>query len=241
VTRDDWMRRLGPLYSGAVALVRSTPLRWPASIAAPPDEPRASIWIVAVGALTGLAAYLVAVAADAVLPGPLSALLGLATLTFASAAITERGVVQRIDGNAVAAPSVLAILVLVFGSLVRGAAIVLVPADRWLGAFTAAALVGRWAAVFLQSLGDPIVDEEPARSLVVARAPAWLVAAVSAGVLVIAALALGKAGVVAMAVAALLAFAFGVDTQRRDGTLSAPAVATAAAIGELVVLLAATA
>lgn len=238
------MRRLGPLYGGAVALVGSTPLRWPGVHAGGASvERRAPVWIVAVGALIGLVAYAVAIVLDVALPAPLAALLGLAVLTFASAAILERGVVERIDRDAhgAASPSVTAILALVFGALVRGAAIVLVAPDRWLGAFITAALVGRWAAVFLQSIGDPIIDDDAPRSLVVTRAPAWLIAALSAVVLVGAAVALGKAGVIAMAIAAVLAFAVGVDAQRRDGHLSAPVVATAAAIGELVVLLASAA
>src|SRR5690242_10084694 len=36
-SRDDWQRRLGPLYGGAVALVQSTPWRWPAEVG---DAPR---------------------------------------------------------------------------------------------------------------------------------------------------------------------------------------------------------
>ena len=52
--------------------------------------------------------------------------------------------------------------------------------------------------------------------------------------------ALGKAGIVALAVTAGIAFGLGLDAQRRDRGLSAPVVATAAAIGELAMLLVAT-
>lgn len=236
MTRDDWMRKLGPLYGGAVALVHSTPVPGPADLA---SDARTPYWMVAVGAPVGLAAYAVAAVLHALhVPSPLAALLGLAVLTFASAALVERGVVARIDG-ADSPPGVLAILVLVFGVLVRTAAIALVVPGHWLGVFIATPLVGRWCAAFLQAVGDP-VDSDAPRSLVVARSPAWVTAALSAAVLVVTAVALGKAGVVAMAIAALVTFALGIDAQRRDGGLSAPVIATAAAVGELVVLLAAT-
>jgi hypothetical protein len=52
--------------------------------------------------------------------------------------------------------------------------------------------------------------------------------------------ALGKSGVVALALTAIAAFTLGLATQKRDGGLTATTVAVAAAIGELVVLLVAT-
>ncbi len=106
--------------------------------------------------------------------------------------------------------------------------------------FVATAVVGRWAAVFLQSLGDPILDDHSPRSLVATPAPAWLTAALSFGALALVVLALGKAGIVVLALTAAIAFGLGVDAQRRDRGLSSPVVATAAAVGELAVLLIAT-
>jgi hypothetical protein len=41
----------------------------------------------------------------------------------------------------------------------------------------ATAVTGRWAAVFLQALADPILDEDAPRSLVAKPAPVWLIAA----------------------------------------------------------------
>lgn len=268
-TREEWMRRLGPLYGGAVALVHSTPWRWPDSLSRDAltgtgsTEARSPFWVVVLGLPIGLVAYVVAALAYAVgLPSPIAALLGLAMLTFASAALVERGVVERLDGQSrrvadaasaagitglgtSSSPSVLAILVLVFGTLVRAAAIVSVTAvstsSHWLGVFVATALVGRWAAVFLQGLGDPILDDDAPRSLVVTPPPAWLTGALSIGVAAIAGLALGKVGILALVIAAAAAFALGLDAQRRDRGLSAPVVACAAAIAELVVLLAASA
>lgn len=174
------------------------------------------------------------------MPATVAAIVGLAVLSLASAALVERGLIERLDGAHSTAPSVTSILVLVFTTLVRAAAILAIAPGAWLGVLVATALVGRWAAVFLQALGDPIADDDAPRSLVATPAPAWLTAALGIGVAVITIAALGKRGVVALAVTAAIAFALGLDAQRRDRGLSAPVVATAAAVGELVVLLVAT-
>jgi hypothetical protein len=232
------MRRLGPLYGGAVALVHSTSWRWPLSIG---NEARSSFWVVALGLPIGLVAWAAAALIDAAgISVAIAALVGLAILSLASAALIERGVVERIDTVHATGPSVTSILVLVFGTLIRAAAILSVPPADWLGIFVATTLVGRWAAVFLQALGDPILDDDSPRSLVATPAPAWLTAAISIGVATLVIIALGKAGVVALAVTAAVSFALGLDAQRRDRGLSSPVVATAAAVGELVVLLVAT-
>jgi cobalamin synthase len=124
---------------------------------------------------------------------------------------------------------------------VRAAAIVALPPSRWLAVLVATAVVGRWAAMFVQALGEPIDPEDARRSLIAAPAPPWLVAVISLGVAALAILALGKAGLLALALAAIAAFGLGLEAQRRDGRLSPPAVATVAAIGELAVLLVAAA
>jgi hypothetical protein len=95
--------------------------------------------------------------------------------------------------------------------------------------------------MLLQALGDPIPADGARRSLVAAPAPAWLAAAVSLAVCVLTVIAIGKVGVIALAIAALAAFALGLEAQRRDGQLSSPVVAMVAAIGELAVLLVASA
>jgi adenosylcobinamide-GDP ribazoletransferase len=242
-SRDDWQRRLGPLYGGAVALVHSTPWRWPAEVG---DSPRAAGWLVALGAPVGAAAWCIAALAHAAgLPAGVAALLGLAALALGSAALIERGLAERVDHwdgrTGTSAPGVAALLALVLVTLVRAAAIAALPPSRWLAVLIATAVVGRWAAMFVQALGEPIDPDGARRSLVAAPAPAWLVAATSLGVAAIAILALGKAGLLAVALAAITAFGLGLEAQRRDGRLSAPVVATVAAIGELAVLLIAAA
>ena len=237
-TREDWMRRLGPLYGGAVALVHSTAWRWPDAVA---DETRSPGWIVALGAPIGLAAWAIAALAHAAgMPPAIGAILGIAALTVGSAGLVERGLAERIDrwqGNA--RPTTAAVVTLVFVTALRLAAFAEVPTGHWLGVLVATAITGRWAAVFLQAIGDPITEDAP-RSLVATPAPAWLTAALSVAVVAVAVLALGKIGVVALAFAAAFAFGIGLDAHRRDGGLSAPTVAMAAAVGELAVLLTAT-
>lgn len=241
-SREEWQRRLGPLYGGAVALVHSTPWRWPTEVG---EEPRSSGWMVALGLPVGFVAWLVAAAVQGLgVATPVAALLGLAMLSLASAAIVERGVAERVDrwqGEHVqGARSPAALLVVMFATLIRAAAVVFVPPRDWLLVFLATAVVGRWAAAFLQALGDPIVTDGRQRSLVAVPAPLWLTAAVGAAVAALAVLALGKVGLVAVALAALAAFGLGLEAQRRDGGLSAPVVAVAAVIGELLVLVVAT-
>ncbi len=238
-SREDWQRRLGPLYGGAVALVHSSSWRWPTDVR---EDARAPGWVLAVGIPIGIVAYLAAALLRGLyLPPTIDAIAGLGVLSLASAGIVERGLVDRLDRAQARSPSTPAVLVLVFTLLVRAAAIWSVAPAHWLGVFVATALVGRWAAVFPQAIGDPITDDRAPRSLVAAPAPAWLAAAFGLAVASLATLALGRAGLAAVALATVAAFALGVDAQRRDAGLSAPVVATSAALGELFVLLAAAA
>lgn len=239
-SREDWQRRLGPLYGGAVALVHSTPWRWPSEVG---DEARSAGWIVALGVPCGLAAWALArLVLAAGLPVPIAALFGLAMLTLSSAALVERGLAEAIDrwqGQA-RTPGVSAVLVLVFTTLIRAAAILVVPPEQWLWLFVATAVLGRWAAVFLQAIGDPVAVDETQRSLVATPAPAWLIGAISGGVLALVIVAMGKLGLVAMALVAVAVFGVGLASQRRDGGLTPQIVAVAAAVGELAVMLLAT-
>ncbi len=233
------MRRLGPLYGGAVALVHSTPWRWPLEVA---DEPRSPTWIVALGLPIGAIAYIAAALVHAIgMPATLAAVIGLGALAVASAGLVEHGVADRIDRLEGRSPSIRSTLALVFIVLARVAALGAVPPDRWLAVLVATAVIGRWAAIFLQALGDPIGDDDTRRSFIATPAPLWLIAVLGIATAMLAGLALGaKGGVAALALTAAVSFGLGIDAQRRDHGLSAPIVACAAAFGELCVLLVAT-
>lgn len=234
-TREDWQRRLGPLYGGAVALVHSTPWRWPDAVA---DDARSPTWIVALGIPIGLVSWVIsALARGAGMPPVIGAILGIAMLTIASAAIVERGVADRFGAHGQLTSA--SVLALVFLTALRIAAFAAVPPSAWLAVLVASALTGRWAAVFLQAIGDPI-PEGAGRSLVATPAPAWLTAAISIAVAALLVVALGKLGIVALVFVGAAVFVIGLDAHRRDGGLTAPIVATAAAVGELAVLLIAT-
>jgi len=242
-TREDWQRRLGPLYGGAVALVHSTPWRWPTEVG---EDERSAGWVVALGVPIGLCAWAIAALAHAAgIPAPLAGILGLAMLSVGGAALIERGLVERIDhwhgqGRTDRVTTATSALALVLVAIVRAGAVASVDPGQWLLLFLATAVSGRWAAILLQSLGDPIHQLDNRRSLVATPAPAWLTAAISGGVAVLVILSLGKAGIVALALGALAAFGLGLEAQRRDGALSAPVVAFTAAVAELLVLLIAT-
>ena len=239
-TREDWQRRLGPLYGGAVALVSSTSWRWPTEVS---EDTRSPGWVVALGLPVGIGAWAIAALLHAAgLPSAIAAVFGLAALSAGSALIVERGLAQRVD-HWIAAEDrspVGSTFVLVMATVIRALALASLPPSQWLLVFLATAVVGRWSAVFLQAIGDPILGDDHRRSLVATPSPAWLTAAISVAVAALAIFALGKAGIVVLALAAIAAFSLGLEAQKRDGVLSAPVVATAAAIGELIVLLVAT-
>jgi cobalamin synthase len=237
-SREEWQRRLGPLYGGAVALVHSTPWRWPTEVT---DDTRSPGWVVVLGIPIGLFAWVIAAMLKAAgVPIQIAALFGLGALSLASAAIVERGLAERVDewdGRKTGSPA--AVLALVFSTLIRAFAITAIAPTDWLLVFLAAAVVGRWAAIFLQALGDPIAADDR-RSLVATPAPAWLTAAVSLATAALTVWALGKSGIIALALTAIVAFVLGLATQKRDGGLTASTVAVAAAIGEVIVLVVAT-
>jgi hypothetical protein len=232
-SREVWKRRLGPLFGGAVALASSSVLVG-RQLADDDDVPVAG-WLVAVGAALGLCGYAVAVLIHRLGVAPsAAAALGLVVAVLLGGAVVERGVSAYVASAADAATATTAIA----GSLiVRSALVAVIPAERWLWAFPAIWVIGRWAAMFLQAIGDPILDPPP-RSLVTAPPPAWAAAAATAGIAVIAVAGVGWSMVIAMGLAAAAAFGLGLAAQRRRGGLDAGVVALAALAGELITLVA---
>ncbi|HRC55104.1 MAG: hypothetical protein IPI49_18170 [Myxococcales bacterium] len=227
-----WKRRLGPLWGAAVALTSSSVFALPA-LDGRDDSPGAS-WLVGVGVALGLAGYAVAAAATAAgVPSSVGATLGLLAMIFASGACVERATAALLTGAADSATATTAVA----GSLLmRAQLLAALPPSQWLWAFPAACVTGRWAAAFLQGIGDPILDP-PARSLVCAAPPAWELAALTAALAVTGALALGPRMLLALGAAAAVAFGLGLWAQRRRGGLDAEVVGAAALGGEGLALL----
>jgi cobalamin synthase len=124
--------------------------------------------------------------------------------------------------------------------LVRAELLTAIGSAHWLWAFPATLVIGRWAAMFLQAIGDPILDQthgQPPRSLVAAAIPAWAAVAATAAVSVSSVVVLGWSMLVAMGIAAALAFAIGLAAQRSRGGIDAAVVGAAAMAGELATLL----
>ena len=174
------------------------------------------------------------------------AIVGLAMLSLASAALVERGLAERFDrwqGQARSAdPMSRRARARVRDAGARRGGRVVDP-SHWFGVFVATAVAGRWAAVFLQALGDPIARRPRRRARSSRRrTPPWLDrraqrrrrrghrSSRSA-----------RAGIIAMALGRDRSRSRSAShAQRRDRGLSAPGRRDRRAIGELVVLLAAS-
>ncbi len=234
-SREEWKKRLGPLFGGAVALASSSSLGWP-GLGAEEERPSAG-WLLAIGGVIGMAAYgVAALAYRLALPPGAAVTLALVVAILLGAVVVERGLGAYLGRRSERADQAIVTAAVAGSILLRAELLAAIPPNRWLWAFPAAWLIGRWAAVFLQAIGDPILDP-PARSLVVASPPAWVMGAATAVVAAGAVLALGWEMLLAVGVTAVLAFALGLNAQRRRGGIDAAVVGAAAAGGEIVTLL----
>lgn len=244
-SREVWKRRLGPLFGGAVALASSSAMAWPA-LACDDDAPVAG-WMIAVGAALGLAGYAIAALGHGLgLPPAACTALALMTAVLLGGAAVERGFAAYLSRGR--DPAMIATAVA--GSLlVRAQLLAAIAPDRWLWSLLTIWVVGRWAAVFLQAIGDPLLEAEVdprssqrveihRPSLISASPPAWAMLAVTAAVASATVTFLGWTMLLGLAATALLVFAIGLQAQRKRGGIDAAVVATAALTGELVTLLA---
>jgi hypothetical protein len=231
--RDEWMRRLGPLYPGAVALRQTTALRWPPLLdIAGDDLERSAPWMVGLGAAIGAGAYAAAWLVGWLGAAPaVGAVIALAVTVALGAAVVETGWARRVDGWwSGTAPLALVQLV-----VVRAAALLATRPEAWAGVLIAAPLVGRFAALVAQRAG---AIGGGRRDLVVGPV-SWFVLGVVATAVVVATAALAGAGGFAGAViAGAAALALSAWLRRGPG-VGPDDLALAAAIGELAVLVAA--
>jgi cobalamin synthase len=235
--RDEWMRRLGPLFPAMIAVRRTTIVRAPRGLGAIADDlARSAPWMVALGAVTGFVGYATAWLAARWGAQPLlAAALAIAGALIAGGAVIESEAARWAERRAgKSAPVVSAATALIrFGALAQ------IPAGKWLAALIVSELIARWAALLLQRLGDPILDDAERPGLAVGEVSWGVVGAITAAVVAIAAALYGGAGVAAVAAAGAAAFALGLEAQRRDGQPGGDALAAAAAIGGAIALCAA--
>ncbi|MCE9575950.1 MAG: hypothetical protein K8W52_22555, partial [Deltaproteobacteria bacterium] len=176
--RDEWMRRLGPLYPAMLAVRRTTIVRAPGLGAIADDLARSAPWMVALGALTGFVGYAGAWLAARWGASPLLAAgLALAGILIAGGAVVESEAARWAERRAGKSGAVVAATT----ALVRFAALAQVPAGRWLSALVMSELIARWAALLLQRLGDPILDDADRPGFAVGEVSWGVVGAVSLG------------------------------------------------------------
>jgi len=254
--RDEWLRRLGPLYPGAVAIRQTTAMPWPGALRATADDSaRAAPWMVAVGAVVGIGAWLAGWLIGRL--GVVAALQGavaIAALTALSAALLDVGLARSVErwlrrgygdvdaGVVVPAIGPAGTTALLVAGLLRVVALISIRPSAWLGALVVAPLIGRWCALALQRLGQlvepPLGDR---RSLVVGEVGWGSLAIVTVLVSMLAVLGLGWASLLVLLAAGAIAFAIGLAVEKQRGGLDGDTLAAVAAIGEVIALIGAAA
>lgn len=231
------MRRLGPLYPALVALGRTTILRSPPGLrVAGEDLPRTAPWVIAIGVATGFCGWVAAWLPARGGGSPvLAAALAIAAAVAIGGAVVELGALRWAERRAGRAAGVAIGAV----ALVRFGALASVRPGRWLAALVLAELVGRWAALLLQRLGDPILDDAGRPGLSMGEVSWAVVGVASLAVVAASAWMFGWAGVAALVVIAAAAFGLGLEAQRRDGQPDGDTLAAAALLGGTIALVAA--
>lgn len=240
------MRRLGPLYPGAVAIRQTTVMRWPGELRATADDSvRAAPWMVVVGAVLGVAAWLAGALIGALGVAPaVQGAVAIVALAALSAGLLDTGLARVFErwlarddadelGRGIGAAGTSALLA---AAVIRVIAIIATRPSVWLAALVIAPLVGRWAALALQRLGQVIDVPEPDRRSLVVGAVSWAtLGVVTALVALLAVLGVGAAGLLLLILPAGLALAVGVVVERTRGGLDAPTLGAVAAACELIV------
>lgn len=249
--RDEWMRRLGPLYPGAVAIRQTTVMRWPGGLRATTDDSeRAAPWMVVVGAVLGVAAWGVAWVAGVLdVPVAVRGALAVLALTALTAALLDVGLARAVERWSGRDPGALVgdgdhgpigpagTSVLLAVALTRVVAVIAIRPSAWLAALVVAPLLGRWAALALQRLGDVLEPPAPDRRSLVVGGVSWLqLGVVTALVGVVAVLGLGAVALVLLAMCGAIAFVAGLVVERARGGLDGHSLAAVAAACEVLAL-----
>jgi adenosylcobinamide-GDP ribazoletransferase len=233
-------------------------MRWPTGLRATADDAvRAAPWMVVVGGVLGGAAFVAGwlVGQLGVAPA-LRGAVSILTLSLLSAVILDvglartverwlRGAADDIDAPAVPAEQGLGapgVTVLFTAAILRVVAILAIRPSAWFAALVLAPLIGRWAALTLQRLGDVLEPPAPERrSLIVGEVGWGQVGVVTGLVTLLAVLGLGWGALLVLAVVAAVAFGIGLASERKRGGLDAHNLAAVAAVCEAIALIGAAA
>lgn len=256
-TRDEWMRRLGPLYPAIVALGCLTRVPLPRGLEpAPEDLVRSAPWFPIVGGalgalLAGVAAVFMAVGLVPAIAGVLGLMAGLVI----TGGMLEIGLAETAEAAASSARPTSAERerrlagVLAVSGLVTLRALGLLGTDTgaWLAALAVAALIARWCPLMLALVGARLglattatATDRVHATLVPAAATPLGTAVASVLTLVIATWLGHGAGLLAVLVGlAVYAGMVALDVRWRRGASgsSRQGLAAAAALSELAVLL----
>jgi len=237
------MRRLGPLYPGAIAIRQTTAMRWPGELASTPaDAERSAPWMVAVGAALGVTAWLVGWLVGRLgAPPALGGTLAVVTLTALTAALLDVGLARTVerwlgrdDERSFGPAGTSALLA---AAVIRVVAIIAIRPSAWLAALVVAPLIGRWSALVLQRLGEVLEPPSPERRSLLVGGVTWLQIGIVTGlVALVGVLALGVGALLILAVVAVASFVVGLAVERGRGGLDGHSLAAVAALCEVVAL-----
>jgi adenosylcobinamide-GDP ribazoletransferase len=249
--RDEWMRRLGPLYPAAVAARNVTALPWRGLDPTGGDLARSALWLPVVGGAIGAiaAAAAVLVGATGIAPA-LAGSVAVAVALALGGAGRERELARSLAGDRSDAglglgerdELALAPLLAILGAVaLRAVALLVIATPAWPAALISAGAIGHWSAVFLSRIGDRVDDAASIvgdeRTGLAAGEPGWPALGIATAITAVAAIALGGAsGAIAFAVAAALAFGLGLLLQRRRGGVGRDSLGAVCIACELAVL-----
>jgi adenosylcobinamide-GDP ribazoletransferase len=255
--RDDWMRRLGPLYPAMVALGCLTRVPLPRGLEpAPEDLARSAPWFPIVGGalgvlLAGVAAVFTAVGLVPAIAGVLALMAGLVI----TGGMLEVGLAETAEAAASSARPApgererrLAGVLAVSGLLtLRALGLLGTDTDAWLAGLAAAAMIARWCPLMLALVGSRLglaataTGTDRVRATLVPAAATPVGTAVASVVTVVAATWLGRGAGLLSVLVGLAVYAgmvaLSVRWSRSARGPSRQGLAAAAALSELAVLL----
>jgi adenosylcobinamide-GDP ribazoletransferase len=246
--RDEWMRRLGPLYPALVALGSLTRVPLPRGLEPTRDDlGNSTLWLPIVGALigaviAGVIELFLALGLVPAIAGALGLLAGLAL----TGGMLELGLARAVElaprasSRTTGEPRLAGVLALGALLALRALGLLGMALDVWLAALVVAVMVARWCPLLAHvgALGIQMPAPEHARATLVSG-PGTPVRMFIAGAITVAiALWLARGVGLLAVVIGVVAYAASLWLAQRSGRgVTAHGLAAAAATTELIVLL----